>query len=193
MITGLFSAYYPEDPRITAIDSNRAWTGKLPLLVQLFPDCRLICCVRQPAWIMDSVEKLLRKYPLQVSGLFKFDANMNVFDRADMLAASNGMIGYPLNSLKEAYYGPYADRLMLVDYDGLAANPARVISAIYEWLSLPALKHDFDNVQPIPGASEFDARLGTPGLHGKLPCRPNYLPGLLLPSGLSQMAGRKLS
>src|ERR1035437_297407 len=165
ILQGLFSAYYAACGQTTVLDSNRAWTGKLPLLVQLFPDCRMICCVRKPAWIMDSLEKLLRKYPLQLSGIFKFDPNMNVFDWADFVAPGDGIIGYPMNALKEAYFGPHADRLLLVDYDALTSRPIETVAAVYDWLSIPRYKHDFDNVQQIPGAAEFDNKLGAPGLH----------------------------
>jgi sulfotransferase len=165
ILEGLFSAYYADCGQSAILDSNRAWTGKLPLLVQLFPDFRMVCCVREPAWIMDSLEKLLQKYPLQLNGIFKFYPAMNVFDRADFVAPGDGIIGYPLNALKEAYFGPHADRLLLVEYDALTSRPIETVDAVYEWLSIPRYKHDFDNVRQIPGASEFDAKLGAPGLH----------------------------
>ena len=37
------------------------------------------------------------------------------------------------------------------------------MDAVYDFLGEPAFKHDFDNVEY--NEEEFDARLGTPGLH----------------------------
>ena|ERR1035437_1253837 len=165
ILQGLFSAYYAACGQTTVLDSNRAWTGKLPLLVQLFPDCRMICCVRKPAWIMDSFEKLLRKNPLGLNGIFSYDAGMTVFDRADQLASNEGTIGFALNGLKEAYHGPFSDRLLLVEYEALVGRPAKTIAAIYDWLSIPRYDHDFENIEQVPGAREFDNKLGAPGLH----------------------------
>ena len=36
-------------------------------------------------------------------------------------------------------------------------------------LGLEPFDHDFEHVEPIPGAKEFDAKLGTPGLHDVAP------------------------
>jgi len=30
-------------------DTNRQWTTKLPAMVELFPDLRMVCCIRNPA------------------------------------------------------------------------------------------------------------------------------------------------
>ena len=165
ILGGVFSAYYADCGQSTILDSNRAWTGKLPLLVQLFPDCRIICCVRRPAWIMDSFEKLLRKHPLGLNGLFSYEAGLTVFDRADQLASNDGTIGFALNGLKEAYYGPFADRMLLVEYEALVGRPAETVATIYDGLSIPRYTHDFENIEQVPGARGFDDKLGAPGLH----------------------------
>ena len=165
LLRGLFTAFYGENEGQTILDSNRAWTSKWPLLVQLFPACRMVCCVRRPAWIMDSFEKLLRKNPVGLNGMFSFDAGLTVFDRADQLASNDGTIGFALNCLKEAYFGPFADRMLLIEYEALVARPGPVMDAVYDWLSLPRYTHDFENVRQIPGAAAFDAKLGAPGLH----------------------------
>ena len=67
------------------------------------------------------------------------------------------------NALKEAYYSDEADRLMLIKYETLTREPEKAINAVYDFVNEPGFKHDFDNVQY--SEPEFDARLGTPGLH----------------------------
>ena len=50
LLTTIFDAYYHEVAPETAIfDTHRGWTTKLPALVELFPDAKMICCVRSPA------------------------------------------------------------------------------------------------------------------------------------------------
>ena len=181
LLKGLFSDFYGLNDQLTVLDSNRGWTSKMPLLVQLFPDCRMICCVRDPAWIMDSFEKLLRKHPLGLNGLFAYEAGLTVFDRADQLASNEGTIGFALNSLKDAYYGPFSKHLLLVEYGALTARPKMTVDAIYDWLSIPRYTHDFEQLRQVPGAAEFDAKLGAPGLHTVGPrvqqdIRPSTLP-----------------
>jgi sulfotransferase len=165
ILKGLFFSYYAESADKTILDNNRTWTEKLPLMVQLFPDCKFVCCVRPPAWIMDSIEKFLRKSPTSLNGMFDFEPGMNVYDRADQLAGNDGLIGNPLNALREAYYGPFASRLMLVEYDALVSNPASTVAAVYDWLAEPRYTHDFENIEQIPRSDKFDERLGAPGLH----------------------------
>lgn len=165
ILRGLFSAFYAEHVGKTILDSNRAWTAKMPLLMELFPHCRMICCVREPAWIMDSIEKLLRKNPLMLTGLLGYHGGGTVYDRADILAGNDGMLGWPLNALREAYFGPHADRLLVVEYEALVQDPERVLEEVYRWLDLAWFQHDIDNIEQIPGADVFDSRLDTPGLH----------------------------
>jgi len=42
--------YYADIHREKLVfDTNRQWTTKLPALVELFPDLRMVCCIRNPA------------------------------------------------------------------------------------------------------------------------------------------------
>ena len=59
MLRGLFQTYYAHLPRDCVIfDTNRSWTGRVPLLASLYPKSRIICCVREIGWILDSIEGL---------------------------------------------------------------------------------------------------------------------------------------
>ncbi|MEX0902647.1 MAG: sulfotransferase [Pseudohongiellaceae bacterium] len=64
MCRALLSAYYAEMvDRPVIFDTNRIWTARLHQLVELFDGFKVICCVRNPAWIMDSFEVIYRKNP----------------------------------------------------------------------------------------------------------------------------------
>src|ERR1700760_4829284 len=67
-------AFYADiHPTRVVFHTNRQWSTRLPLLDSLYPQSKLICCVRSPAWALDSIERLTRSNPLEPSGIFKFD------------------------------------------------------------------------------------------------------------------------
>ena len=164
VLQGVFSNYYRSIQQDRLVfDTNRVWCTKLPALTQLFPQARMICCVRDVSWIMDSIERLVRKNAFQLSGMFGFEPGNTVFTRVNRIAMSDGMVGYALDALKEAFFGEQADRLVLVEYEALARAPASTLENLYALLGEPAFAHDFDNIEYH--ANNFDFALGTPGLH----------------------------
>lgn len=164
LLRGLFESYYADLPAGTTVfDSNRGWSGRADLLARLFPECRIICCVRHVPWIIDSIELLLRRNSFELSKIFGFDAGGTVYSRAEALMSNDGLIGFPLNALKQAMHGAQSARLLLVPYDVLAEYPQKTLDAIYDFCGLPHFRHDIENLSF--DAAEFDARLGTPGLH----------------------------
>ncbi|MGI3903289.1 MAG: sulfotransferase family protein [Janthinobacterium lividum] len=164
VLRGLFVNYYDAlAPGCTVFDTNRGWTTRLDLLARLFPDFRMICCVRPVPWIIDSVERLIRNNPFELSKIFSFDAGGTVYSRAEGLMSGAGLIGFPLAALKQAMHAAEAGRLLLLPYDTLVSEPAAALDAIYAFTGVAPFRHDFENVSF--DATEFDARLGTPGLH----------------------------
>ena len=165
VLRGVVEGYFADLPAgVTAIDTNRGWCAKLPLLARLYPDARIIACVRDLSWIMDSLERIQRANPLEPSRIHNYDAGGTVYGRVGALAASDGMVGFALDALREAFFSPEAaGRLMLLDYDTLTAAPGRAMDAVYDFLGLTGFRHDFENVRY--DADEFDRRLGVPGLH----------------------------
>jgi sulfotransferase len=167
LLTGVFAAYYAEaTPETVLFDTNRGWTTKLPALVELFPDAKVICCVRNPAWILDSVESLIRRNAFELSGIFSYDSGGTVYSRVEGLASAAGMFGFAYNALREAVYGDQSDRLLIVRYESLVANPLGRLAAIYGFIDEDLHPHDPRNIEPCYGMIEFDLQLGTPGLHG---------------------------
>jgi len=164
IIESVFDAYYEKDLDKIVFDNNRRWCTHVSLLADVFPDSRVICCVRPPAHIVDSIERLLRSNPLYISSIIN-QANTTVYDRVQILMRKEGLVGYALNAFREAFYGPLRDRLLIVEYARLAQNPAGIMRAITDELKLPEFDYDFEHVQQLPGVAEFDAQLATPGLH----------------------------
>jgi len=164
LLRGVFTNYYHAlGPDRVVFDTNRLWCTKLPGLVDHFPDAKVICCVRSISWIMDSIERLIRRNIYELSGIFGFEAGGTVYTRVNRLAANDGMVGYALDALREAYYGEHANRLILVSYHALTREPERTMARLYDFLGERWFAHDFENVEYE--ASEFDLPIGSPGLH----------------------------
>ncbi len=164
VLRGLLDSYYADRAdRDAVFDTNRMWTARLPALVALDPNVKLICMVRNVAWIMDSIECLGRGNALLPSRLFAEPERANVYARVDALAARDRLVGSAWSALKEAFYGGDAEHLLIVEYDYLARAPARVMTLIYRFLGEENFVHDFDNV--AHDEPDFDLHLNTPGLH----------------------------
>lgn len=163
MCSALFNAYYSDKTESVIFDTNRQWTARMHQLVELFDNFKMICCVRNPAWIMDSFETIYRKNPFDYSRMFSAASRGTVYSRCDSLINGSGTVGSAWTALKEAYYGEFSDRLLLVDYDLLTQHPARTIELIYRFIGEPMFDHDFNNVSYEE--SEFDQKLGVKGLH----------------------------
>lgn len=64
LLLGLFENYYEDQLEKPVIfDTNRSWCTRLPAIHDLFPQARVIACVRNVAWVMDSLERLYRSNP----------------------------------------------------------------------------------------------------------------------------------
>ncbi|MBB6564341.1 sulfotransferase [Acidovorax soli] len=164
---GLFDGYYADQVQAgkeVIFDTNRMWSAQMPALMEMFPGAKLIACVRNVAWVMDSIERRYRSNPFEITRLFNDDTERNtVYSRVDTLAQRNRMVGYPWTALKEAFYGEHAASLLLVDYDLLAQAPDKVLPLVYQFLGEPAFPHDFGKVHY--DAPDFDEALGLHGLH----------------------------
>lgn len=164
VLRAVFEAFYARlPPEQVVIDTNRLWCSKMPLLQTLFPQARVVACVRHVPWIVDSIERLVRKNTLEPSKIFNFDPAGTVYSRTEGLGSGTGMIGYAWNALREAFYGEQAKQLMLLTYETLTSQPEHALAAVYDFIGQPRFQHDFDNIQF--DATEFDARLGARGLH----------------------------
>ena len=164
LLRAVFTTFYSHAPAGDVVfDTNRMWCTKLPLIAELFPQARVICCVRDMPWVFDSIERLIRTNKFQPSGIFNFEPGGTVYSRVDGLAGPSGMVGFAWNALREAFCGEQASCLLALTYETLTSKPEAAIAAVYDFIGEKPFAHDFQNVEF--DAEEFDRRLGTPGLH----------------------------
>jgi len=164
LLRGLFDAYYADHAYEVIFDTNRHWCAKLPALLDLFPEAKVIACVRNVAWVMDSIERLYRANPYENTRLFGGNpARSTVYSRLEGLAQHDNLVGFAWSALREAYFGEQAASLLLIDYELLTRAPRKVIELVYDFIGEAPFEHDFDNVEY--DAVDFDLQLGMPGLH----------------------------
>jgi sulfotransferase len=164
-------AFYDESGQPSIVfDTNRGWCSAIPLLARIFPEARIVCCVRNVAWILDSFERLVQHNALQASTMFPqertypltgFDIFANVFDRVNHLMTKH--IGGCLNGLRQAWFGEYSSNLIAIRYESFTAEPAKVIRRLYELLGIEHFQHDFERLSY--DEPRYDEMIGLPGLH----------------------------
>jgi len=165
LVRGLFDAYYADQAdKQVLFDTNRLWCSRMPALMDQFPQAKVIACVRNVGWVMDSLERRYRANPYELTRLFNDDTERaTVFSRVDTLAQRNRLVGFAWSALKEAFYGEHAASLLVVDYELLAQVPHRVLPLVYQFLGEEPFDHDYSRV--AYDAPEFDAQLGVHGMH----------------------------
>jgi sulfotransferase len=191
ILRGVFDIYYKDThPTQLVFDTNRLWCSQMPLLAHLFPKSKVIVCVRELMWVMDSFERIRAKSPLIVSKMFKPRDQATIYTRVNALGNPHGTVGYAWNAVQEALFGDFDDRLIIIDYEALTRDPQRAMTFLYEQLEMPAFAHDFDNVE-FEASEEFDQQIGVPGLH-RVSKKVQYSerPTILPPDLVERFSGR---
>jgi sulfotransferase len=165
VVRGIFENFYQHTGAAVVFDNNRRWCNNLPILFACFPDSKVIVCARQPAMIADSFERLFFKNGMRPSVIYGGRANTTPYQRVSALMSEGGVLGYALQALEAAYYGPHRHMLHIVNFNDLTMRPAMTLDMIHDAIGEREFDYDFDHIAPIPGASEFDNRVSTPGLH----------------------------
>jgi sulfotransferase len=165
MCLGLFERFYKDKPEV-CFNTNRGWAANTAMARDLFPNSKMIICVRDIPWILDSFEVLNTKNPYTVKALFQHQDLLTVYHRVNSLMGLEGAGGYvagPIACTKQALFSNDKDMLCVVHYNALAQQPKLVMQQIYEFLGEPWFEHDFNNVED--SYDEFDEQTNIKGLH----------------------------
>ena len=163
MAGAIVDSFYADSDKEVIFDTNRLWTNLLPPLKDLYPYTKVICCVRDINWIIDSFENLHQKNPFAISTVYPDTVDLNVYTRSDSLMSDHGIVKMPYDALKSGMTGPHKDMLMFVEYELLCKNPEGMMRAIYNFIDQPYYEHDFNNVETT--YDEYDKDINMKGLH----------------------------
>ena len=107
---------------------------------------KIIAPVRDVRDVLASFESLYRK------GSYKFHPQgpmpqcMTTQGRVRHWGSLRGEVGSSYAILKDAFLRGYSDRFLLIDYDYLTHNPKYVMDKVWEFLNIPKIEHDFNNI-----------------------------------------------
>ncbi len=164
LIQSLVETYNFDQPtKDVVFNTNRGWTALVDILNVTHPDSKIICCVRDINWILDSFETLFRKNPFSISKMYAPHESQTVYTRCDAQFTEGHTLRFAYDCLKEAMTGPNKQNLLLVEYDELAKNPERTLKSIYKFIDQPYYNHNFDEVEG--SYDEFDLDANINGLH----------------------------
>ncbi len=163
LINGLFENYYDDPTKEVAVNCNRGWGLLFHTIKDLYPDTKMLMCVRDIAQILNSFETLFRKNPYTFTSMFSPDENTNVYSRCETLLRNDRTLGFAYASVKQALCSEHKSSIMVLDYVQLASNPEQTMKAIYKFINEPFFQHDFNDV--AASYDEFDEDVQLPGLH----------------------------
>ena len=145
ILLSIFEGYYKHLETPIIFDSSRGWTKNTTLLQELFPSTKILCCVRDIPWIINSFELIDKKNPFHTTTLTAHKDN--VFARCDgMMDRNGGIVAGPWILLREGY-ALNPEMIMLIDYENLCKTPEKTMREVYEFLERPYYHHDFENVE----------------------------------------------
>lgn len=183
ILQGIFYSYYLEDSDV-CFNTNRQWTSSMSLLNTLFPDFKMIICVRNIVEILNSFEHLERKNPLTLKSCYEKAPTSDVYHRTRLLIENKGVVGSSYLSLKQCLTSDNLDKVLFIEYKTLAKFPEEVLKVVYNFLEEPLYEHDFTNLEA--SYDEFDKETGFEGLH-TIRNRVEYMPKqLILPPDIVQ-------
>lgn len=164
ILYGVIDSFYSDVSKSVIFDSSRAWTSMTPLLKELFPYTKIICCNRDLLWILDSFERIAAKNCLYTNTFVDDESRPSVDTRCmDLMdVKKGGMVVKPWYWLKEGI-AMNPDMIYIVEYDNLCKNPYKTMKGIYDFLQKDYFDHDFDNVEYENEV--FDRALNMKDLH----------------------------
>jgi sulfotransferase len=165
LLKSLFDGYYNHIDKPIIIDKDMKWISLIGQLESVLEKkVRIVVCVRNPAEILTSFERLRKKNPLFSTKVDKHLGELSsISTRAYYYACPEGPLGTAHRNLKDAVTMGYLDRFLFVDYNKFCNSPKSETERIYNFLELPVYKHDFENINQTE--VYIDSAVGLPNLH----------------------------
>jgi sulfotransferase len=165
VLKSILGGYYSHIDKPIIIDKDRGWIPLLPQVEAILErKIKVIVCVRNPAEILTSFERLRKDNPLFCT---KADSSLregsNIASRAYFYAGPEGAMGLSHRNIKDAITMGYLDRFLFIDYNRFCNSPKSQTKRIYEFLELPKFEHDFEKI--VQTEVYNDLAIGLPNLH----------------------------
>lgn len=164
ILRSITNGFYLHRNQQIIFDSSRGWMGNTSLLKSLFPYTKIICCVRDITWILDSFEKLSNNNPYHQNVFSDIETHHCVDSRCDswMDIQKGGHVIKPWYWLREGL-AANPQMVLLVEYNDLCKYPEKTIKSVYDFIGHPYYEHNFENVEYSNDL--FDLKISSPNLH----------------------------
>ena len=134
----------------TFIDKDRGWNYNYGLFRRLFPEGKMICCVRDIRDIVASIEKQHLRFA-------EFDEAINpesktLLARVSLIMGEKGLVAANQRGVEELIRRAEtcdAGSIYFFKYEEFVKHPKVEMFKLYEDLGLPYFEHDFDNVENV--------------------------------------------
>jgi sulfotransferase len=164
-LKGFVDGYFKD--KNVVFDKSRAWPGNIKLLDEILQntDSKIIWCYRDPVEIIGSIEAQYQKTLLientdeqGAPGAFStLDRRIGTF------MGDGGLVGYPVETLRDALEMGYGERILIVRYFDLTNNTQQTLDDIHDFIGEPRITYDFKKLKQ--STFEFDGMYNYKFLH----------------------------
>lgn len=142
-VRGMANAWYEDREEPFVFDKGRGWLVIADQCSFLWPQMRLICCVRDSREIFASILRQHLRYPL----LQEAADGETIYARAERLFDPKGMVGGPITYVEDVMAKKMKNVIPLI-YETFVENPKSELQKLYAELGLDWWDgHDFEDVQ----------------------------------------------
>lgn len=155
-LRGFLEGYFFDSEIV--FDKNRAWPCNLRLLDSIMQneDSKVIWMYRDPVEIVSSIEAQYQKTFL-LENMDESASPMNFMTlerRISTYTDPGGLIGFPVEALRDSLEMGCAHRILFIKYFDLTSNPKETLEKIHDFLELERYEYDFSNIRQ--STWEFD-------------------------------------
>jgi len=138
--------YWSKSKENIIFDKSRGWSFNSLLIAKIFPDAKIIACVRDLRGVFGSVEKQHAKNP--VIDRAENPNGKTVLNRAEQMLSPDGFIGQCVIGTNDVV-ARMPKRVFTVNYESFTRTPESTMRELYEFLELDYYAHDFENVENV--------------------------------------------
>jgi len=145
------------------IDKCRGWGHELDLLVNMFPNIKLIYTIRDLRGIASSIEKIQKTTPMKYKDEFFFGDQTYDYSQEDLYIVKtknlfeSSMIRRNLICIKEILdiRREHFKRIYVVRYEDLILSPRETLENLYDHLGMDHYNHNLKNIEQIKYHDSF--------------------------------------
>jgi sulfotransferase len=132
------------------LDKNRNWAASYPLLVNIFPNPKIIFMVRDLRAVYASMEKKFRANPDIEDGTIDNIALTGLTTQARVEKWSQTHpIGHAIPKLYQSVLDKTAEKFLFIKYEDLCTDPDPQFRSIYHYFDLPYFQHTYNHIPQI--------------------------------------------